>query len=232
MSLKKLLILQHHDQQLLALERGLKRLPQQKRAEDQKKEDLANSIATLRHTLQEKERGQQRLAAEVMAKEETLAKYRRQQMETRSNEEYTALEEQIRHLTGVIRGLEEEELAVMGEIEELQASLPSKKEEVAVQVALIEKGILSLKQQYQQYKKRKEEQLEVRKKVAAELDPHLLEEYQHLFRKKEGTALVPLLKGTCGGCHMTVPRQTILSVESEKGMHHCDYCGRWLYLEG
>ena len=70
-----------------------------------------------------------------------------------------------------------------------------------------------------------------RKKVAAELDPAVLRDYEKIRLKRAGQAVVTVQKEVCPGCHMQVPPQTINEVLQTGEIRHCQYCRRILYCE-
>ena len=56
--------------------------------------------------------------------------------------------------------------------------------------------------------------------------------YEAIFKKKGDAAVVPLHHGeNCGGCHMKLIKDTVLSTRAAKQVVQCEQCGRILYEE-
>lgn len=57
--------------------------------------------------------------------------------------------------------------------------------------------------------------------------PQAKSKYQRLIRSK-GTAIVPVIQGSCGGCHYNLPPQTVNEVRRNQRLILCEGCGRIL----
>jgi len=45
-----------------------------------------------------------------------------------------------------------------------------------------------------------------------------------------GRFIVPVINGTCFGCFVSVPTAVASHADRNDELHHCDNCGRFLYL--
>lgn len=61
------------------------------------------------------------------------------------------------------------------------------------------------------------------------LDPRVRSRYQRLAGKRN-RAVVPVIKGTCYGCFVSVPTALSSDAERNEDLRYCDNCGRFLYL--
>jgi predicted nucleic acid-binding Zn-ribbon protein len=53
--------------------------------------------------------------------------------------------------------------------------------------------------------------------------------YERLVRSKGENVVVGVQHGVCGGCHMKLPPQLLVSCQAEKELVGCSNCGRILY---
>ena len=56
-----------------------------------------------------------------------------------------------------------------------------------------------------------------------------LSRYRRILKSKRDVAVVPIRHGACGGCHMKVTPQTVLSAKAADHLVSCDNCGRLIY---
>lgn len=61
------------------------------------------------------------------------------------------------------------------------------------------------------------------------LEPRVRTRYQRLAGKRART-VVPVIKGTCYGCFVSVPTALASDADRNEELRYCDSCGRFLYL--
>jgi predicted nucleic acid-binding Zn-ribbon protein len=158
-------------------------------------------------------------------------KERRQRMSRVRNEK------ELHALEGEIAALREE----IGEQEEQLLGVMSRVEEVEKQVAQLEKEYTDLEQADHRDLQAEQDKVDALKaELAAEragrdavadgLDARLRSRYEVVFKRREGLAVVTIIKGTCSGCHMYVPPQTINEILKSGTVHVCPSCQRILYV--
>ena len=69
-----------------------------------------------------------------------------------------------------------------------------------------------------------------RARLAAGIDPELLELYEDLRPQKKGVAAVALVDGVCQGCHEKLSSVELDRVKRTEGIARCEYCRRILVL--
>jgi predicted nucleic acid-binding Zn-ribbon protein len=69
-----------------------------------------------------------------------------------------------------------------------------------------------------------------RERLAAGIDPELLELYEELRPQKKGVAAVALVDGVCQGCHEKLSSVELDRVKRTEGIARCEYCRRILVL--
>lgn len=65
--------------------------------------------------------------------------------------------------------------------------------------------------------------------MEAALDPRVRGRYQRLAGKQP-RVVVPVIKGTCYGCFVSVPTALASDADRNEDLRFCDNCGRFLYL--
>lgn len=61
------------------------------------------------------------------------------------------------------------------------------------------------------------------------LEPRVRHRYQRLLGSR-GRFIVPVINGTCFGCFVSIPTAVASDADRNDQLHHCDNCGRFLYL--
>jgi predicted nucleic acid-binding Zn-ribbon protein len=73
-----------------------------------------------------------------------------------------------------------------------------------------------------------EERSAERERLAAGIDPGLLELYEDLRRQKKGVGAVALVGGVCQGCHQKLSPMYLERLKRTPGVKRCEYCRRIL----
>jgi len=68
-----------------------------------------------------------------------------------------------------------------------------------------------------------------RDQLAAAVQQDVLPRYERLRRSKGENVVVGVAHGVCGGCHMKLPVQIIVSCQGHQDIVSCPNCGRILY---
>jgi predicted nucleic acid-binding Zn-ribbon protein len=227
--LQKLLILQDRDRKIRAIRQELKFAPAQKQDLDARLAASNASFEAVRQRGRDLEVEKKRLEMDAQAKRDSIAKFRTQQFQTRKNEEFQALTNEIKRFENDITSIEDRELEIMEQAEkakletaEAEKDLAQKKKAVASQLEDVDKKIATLEAHLKE--------LEAdRARLAAEVDEDLLNRYDRLFASKGDAAIVPLEHEVCMGCHMKITTQTAVRAKGEQEIVACEQCGRLLY---
>ena len=227
--IEKLIILQDRDRKISKLKEELAHIPIE-RAQLQGK--LASSQAALdvaRNKVKQMESDRKRLELDVEAKRQLIEKYSLQQFQTKKNEEYRALAHEIEMCKEAIVKLDDQQLEVME-----QADTAQKEVAAATQVANDAKKILDarlgdLSAREQNLQKELKELETNRNELATAVEEDTRARYDRLFRNKGHNVVVGIQHGVCGGCHMQLQRQVVLSCMQEQDLVNCPNCGRILY---
>jgi len=227
--IERLLAVQERDSRIVELTAQLSAIPGEKAAWDKQIQAAANRLEKAKTRLREIEVEKKSLEVEVESKQQQIRKYQTQQLETRKNEEYTALGHEIDAANKHIVGLEDRELELMEEAESLNPQIREAEEAYAADKTRINKAVAALEQSIPNLKGRISELETERAKHVEGVDEDVLDLYERLFKSKGSTAIVALEHDVCMGCHMKVTNQTSVEVKSSQAIVHCPNCGRLLY---
>jgi hypothetical protein len=61
-------------------------------------------------------------------------------------------------------------------------------------------------------------------------DPAVLNRYDRLLKTKGDNLIVGVAGGVCGGCHMKLPTQSVVSAKGQSELVACPSCSRILYF--
>jgi predicted nucleic acid-binding Zn-ribbon protein len=228
--LESLLILQDRDVKLRKVLHDLNQLPAEEKATADRLALQTKKFADLKLRAQQIETQRRDLENQVRALREKIAKYSAQQLQTKKNDEYQALGHEIERARTEISALEDQQLERMEAYEATQKEVAAEAIHVKEfeQAAAARKADLAARQA-ELNKRRTELQAEIQS-LESTIDPPTLARYRRILQSKGDIAIVPIEHGTtCGGCHMTLTHQTILSAKRGTSLVACENCGRLLY---
>lgn len=196
---------------------------------------LENDISQIKSGIKEKE---EIIAASVKTRnkadldihefKEKLEKYKSQQYSVRNNKEYDALTKEIEFAEQSIKELE-------SQFGELEKTMELAKNEIAEFTKKLEEAESTLKEKRKELaevsKETEDEELKLvheRDKIKARLQKDMLPRYERIRKARDGKAVVPVKRNSCGGCHNRIPPQRILELRANKKMYTCEHCGRIL----
>ena len=228
--IESLLVLQDRDQRIRSLEEDMKRIPSSK---EQAKERLANDIALVanaKKAVQDNEVAIKNLELDIGTRKNTLDRLKVQQYETKKNDEFTALENEIGRYNEQVDELETQELELMEKADNLRIEYKKTEDALAITQSMVDEEIAQLDQRAKEVSAQHEEVSAERTKLAANVNEELLSLYDRLIVSKGGDAIVSAEKSQCHGCHMKVVPATMIKVQAEKEVAQCENCGRILHL--
>ena len=229
-AIEKLLSLQDRDQKLRNLRLELLAVPTEIAAKQKLIADSAARLELARTRAKEIEVEKKSLQIDAATKRDQISRYRTQQLQTRKNEEYTALSHEIANAEKMISGIEDKELTLMEEADSLAPQIAHADKTHTDEKIRLESQISLLQEKAGNVKVRIEEVQKSRSTALEGIDEELLERYDRLFETKNARAVVAVEHDVCTGCHMKITAQTSLALRSEKSVMSCPQCGRLLHL--
>ncbi len=180
---------------------------------------------------------------EVGGLKDRIIRYRQQQNDVRTNDEYRALEHEIAACNKAISASEDRELQLMEDMDAARAAMAAARSLLDDATRAAESECAQMDQQGANIKARMAEAEAARTAAAQTVPAEWLTRYERIFHHC-GSAVVPIKltasehpaghsAGVCGGCHTTLPPQTINNArlsETNGRIAVCENCGRMLYL--
>jgi len=149
---------------------------------------------------------------------------------TSNPRELQALQDEIASLTRRVSLLEDEELAVMEQLEPVEGDLSAKARERDRLEGEIERLRAAVTAGEAELDVALDAEAEQRR-VAAEVVPDgLLTEYERIRARSAGVGVARLVAGQCGGCHLRLSAVELDRIKKQPvdTVVHCDECGRLL----
>ena len=227
--IEQLLIIQDRDQKITKLNSDIERLPLEEQQAKQRLKSVIESVNSAETEIKGNEVEISKIELDIDTRKDSITKLKNQQLETKKNEEFAAMEHSITNYQDEISKLEDSQLELMEKGEELNNSLEEANDIHAKEQKVVDAELAIIKERKIQFSKKIEELKSDREKIASNVDNDLLDQYNRIFKSKKGVAVSELVNDICSGCHMKVTPTTAGMVRAEKVVSTCDQCGRILY---
>jgi len=228
-AIERLLILQDRDQKVLHLHSELNALGPQRQMIQTRTAAAHAALEAAKIRGRHLEADRKKLELEVEAQQEHIERYSLQQYQTKKNEEYRALAHEIQMAKNTIVKLEDQQLELMEQAEAVQKEVHTagQTQEEAQRMSNKLQADLAAREESL---KRELEKIEAdRDRLTAGLDAGVLLRYERLRKSKGEKVIVGVAHGVCGGCHMRLPAQILVTCQAEQEIVTCINCGRLLY---
>lgn len=228
-TIEKLLTIQERDQKISDLTRENADIPVRQKQIEARLEAHKEAIRLTQEELKKKTASAKELDLEVEGCKQKINKFREQQFQIKSNVEYKALEHEIETVQGRIGELEDQELALMEQIEDIKKSQSAREHDLKLDQSRVDEEIHVLARRQEAIQTETDKLQQERDALAKEVDPDWLSRYNRIFKKVKDSAIVPVEHGTCGGCHMKLPPSVVHDAKNDLTMTLCNFCNRMLY---
>ncbi len=228
-AIEKLLVLQDRDRKLSNLTEELAHIPVERQQLQAKSARAQSDLEAAKVLVKQLESERKKLELDVEAKKQLIEKYSLQQFQTKKNEEYRALAHEIELCKQAITALDDQQIVFMERGEtaqrevatinhttvDLKRTLDSRLADLAAREKNLEAEFRSLETD--------------RDQLAAAVEESTRSRYQRLFKQKGQNVVVGIQHGVCGGCHMQLSRQIVVTCQAEQSIVTCPNCARILY---
>jgi len=228
--IRQLVELQERDQKILAVEAEIASLDPQRAGLRQRAEAARTRLDGIRQEIKANESHRKDLELEVESQREAIARYSIQQYQTKKNDEYRALTHQIDTCKRAIFQLEDRQLDSMEKAEQFQRELDAAarsdqevRQTVDHQLGDMDEREAALRQALAGLQ-------EERARIAAGIGDTLRGQYERLLKHRGARVVVGVEHGVCGGCHMILPPQVLISCRTSQELVQCPNCSRILYF--
>jgi len=228
-AIERLLILQDRDQRIRRVAGELVHIEPERQALRAKAAAAQAALENAKLRIRQLEAARKELELEVEAKKQLIERYANQQFQTRKNEEYRALAHEIQMCKDAIFKIEDQEIELMEQGEAAQKEVARATQAANDTRKLVEEQVTQLGEREQNLQKELAELEANREALASAVDESARARYERLVRSKGENVVVGVEHGVCGGCHMKVPPQLLVTCQAEKELVACSNCGRILY---
>jgi predicted nucleic acid-binding Zn-ribbon protein len=228
--LEQLLVLQDRAQQIRQVEAELKSVPLERKSLEAQVASASANLEAIKDRARHVEMEKKKIELDVGTRNESIARLRTQQYETRKNDEFSAMGREIERYQQEISGLEDRELELMEQADQIKLQVAAEETQTAASKEAIARQVTNLEAKEVALNKRLEELKKEREDLAGKVEEDLLDRFNRLFTSKGDAAVVALEHDVCTGCHMKVTTATSMRVRAGKEIVSCEQCGRLLYF--
>ncbi len=227
--LEQLLVLQNRDQKIKQIRTEVKTLPLQRAQLEAQLAANAASLEASKLKARQVEVERKKLELDVGTRAESINRLKTQQYETRKNEEFRAMANEIERYGKEISLIEDQELELMEQADKLKAEVAVEDQKAAAGRDSIARQMSDLEAKGTALEARLAELTTERAEIASKIDEDVVEKFERLFSSKGDAAVVALEHEVCTGCHMKITAQTAHRVKGGREIVSCEQCGRILY---
>lgn len=228
-AIEKLLILQDRDRRIRRIQGELAHIEPERQELKLKGADAQSRLDAAKLRVKQIETERKRLELDVEAKKQLIERYANQQLQTRKNEEYRALAHEIEMCKTDITKIEDQEIELMEQAEQVQKEVVRLTREAADSRKLVDEQVARLGEREQSLQQELAQLSSNREELAAAVDSGVRARYERLVKSKGENVVVGVQHGVCGGCHMKLPAQILVTCQQEQEIVTCTNCGRILY---
>ena len=228
-AIEKLLVLQDRDRSILQLRDELARIEPQRQMLNSRAAGAQTSLDTAKNRAKHVESERKKLELDVESKKSQIEKYSLQQFQTKKNEEYRALAHEIELCKQAITKLDDQQLELMEQAEGVQKDVQAANQGLAEARKVTDGQIADLGKREDNLKKELAALESNRAELLAAVEPSAASRYERLLKNKGATVVVGVQHGVCGGCHMKLPAQILVTCQAQSEIVTCINCGRILY---
>lgn len=228
--LKLLEELQRYDARLQEYENGLKALPEKLAAIKADQAKLEAVLERCRQDLADFEKLKREKESAVKDDEAAIAKSRTKLQGVKTGKDYMAAQREVEYARKAIADREQEIVTISDGLELQRKKVATIEADVAsVRELVAKEETANAGKQAELTAKVDAEKIE-RDKAAAKVDPNVMKKYASI-RMRRGLAVVPVVGGTCKGCHMKIPPQLYITIQRANSLETCPTCNRIIYWD-
>jgi len=226
--LEALLVLQEKDRKIAKLHREIRDIPARKADIEKQLEGAKTKLNQAREALKKVAADLKQLEIEAGTHSEKIIKYKQQQMEAKTNDQYRAFLQEIAAAEKHISVLEDREIVLMEHIESAKKIIAEREAELKEEEGGVSDEQAMLDDRLKEVKEDLDALLADRGRITSNVNPSLLTKYDRLFKNKGDFAVVQVEKDHCSGCHMKLPPQVTNDALNPDKLVICNFCGRML----
>lgn len=192
-------------------------------------EQRQNCIGEQEARITELEKERRTLEDEMSDKIAHVKERQSKMMQVQTSREQTALLKEIEDAKKNAKENEDKIVAIMEEVERLNASMTEEKNLLKAEKELLAEAREKVSGAIDDLNKGKKTKLNRREKQAEAINGSMIRKYELLRSRRNGLAIVNVLQGVCQGCFMNLPPQQFNRLLRGDQILECPSCQRLLY---
>jgi predicted nucleic acid-binding Zn-ribbon protein len=228
--IEKLLVLQDRDRKILQTKDELAHVGPERQELQTRATGTQSKLEAAKLRVKQIESERKKLELDAEAKQQQIDKWATQQLQTKKNEEYKALQHEIDHGKQIITGIEDQEIELMEKAEAAQKEVVEAQKIATEAKKLVDAKITDLDAREKNLQAELAKLESNRTELAAAVDEDARTKYERLLKSKGGNVVVGISHHSCGGCHMKLDRGTVVQCQANQEIVTCNNCGRILYF--
>ncbi len=227
--IEHLLVLQDRDRKISRVKAELDNIPPERASLERRGAETQGRLDAAKLKAKQIETERKKLELEVESKKQQIEKYALQQFQTKKNEEYRALAHEIENCKETIGKLEDQQLEFMEQADVAQKEIAEASKQATQAKQHVQDSLAALASREQSLRKQLTDLEADYSQLEGAVDESVLTRYERLRRQKGGNTVVGIDHSVCGGCHMKLPTQIVISCQGQAELISCPNCGRILY---
>jgi len=192
-------------------------------------EESESSIAKLQEKIEAAEQRRREIEGELADELGRLKERQSKMMQVQTNREYQSLLKEIEDGKRSNKAREEEIVQLMETIEADTKIIDEQTGSSEAEKKALSKSTKEAQKFANAIEKKKKGILKKRDSMAKKIKTPVLRKYDMLRERRNGKAIVPVTKGVCQGCFMSIPPQQFNDILRGDKMLNCPTCQRILY---
>ncbi len=216
------------DERLVTLTAALGRYPGERQGLEQRLAAERIKLEAHKQRLHEQQLKHRQLEKDIETLQAEERKFQSQLPMVKKNEEYQALLHEITDRKTRRSDRETELLVMMDEEQRLNAERPGIEQALKVLEAESAARLQTIASEEQREREQVAAVETQRRELIEKLPAAVRSRYERIRVSREGRAVVPIVKGACGGCYRGQPPQALQEARRGDRVLTCDGCGRML----
>ena len=154
--IEQLLIIQDRDQNITKLNADIDRLPLEEEQAKQRLKKANELVETSQSNVKENEVQISKIELDIETRKDSITKLKNQQLETKKNEEFAAMEHSINNYQDEISALEDDQLQLMENGEELNKLLDEANQNLTKDQKVVDSELSIISERRNQFTKKKD----------------------------------------------------------------------------
>jgi len=196
---------------------------------DERKKAIHDGVVERETRLETSAKERKRLERDLEDLTAKLRDLESKRIEIKTNEEYAALSLEIENARKQISDTEDTILRELEDADQAATGLDEARRDAGEKTGELDERVAELRSELRRLDDaiviKRDERLRLTKRV----DPALLRKYEMILSSKGDTALASVTDGTCSGCRIKLPPQTLIEVKRSDRLMECQSCGRILH---